>query len=195
MRRSMILCGLLMFTSEALAHKGRRGHRHHGPKVHKKVKVVKPGVTVYVGSRPWSPRYVPPARVGYVWVAGHYRGAHWVPGYWRPSGPPPRPAVVYVVGHWEQDSYVDGYWRDEHRDGHEWQDGYYDDEGTYVDGGWVLRAEDGTEVIMVDDTGAMDGAGGAVDAPPPVSEVIPVETVEEVELSGSDSAEEAVEED
>jgi hypothetical protein len=190
MRKSMILMGLMMFTSEALAHKGRRGHRHNGPKVHKKVKVVTPGVTVYVGSRPWSPHYVPPARSGYAWVAGHYRGSRWVPGHWKPVAPAPRPHVVYVVGHWESDTYVDGYWRDEDMSGHEWQDGYYDDEGTYVDGGWVLIAEDGTEVIMMD---TPTDEVGAVEPPTVQGEPIPVEIVEEVDLSGGPT--EAVESD
>jgi hypothetical protein len=74
--------------------------------------------------------------------------------------------------------------------GHEWQDGFYDDEGTYVDGGWVLIAEDGTEVIMMD---APTDVEGPAEAPAVEGESVPVEVVEEVDLSGGPT--EAVESD
>jgi hypothetical protein len=157
LRKSLILSILFSIPSTAIAHKKRGWHRHDNkPKTHKRVTVKTPGVTVRVGG-PWSVHYVPAHRAGYTWVAGHYAGARWIPGHWRPAGPAPRTHVVYVVGHWEGESYVDGYWRDEQNVGHDWNDGHYEEDGTWVEGGWVLTAEDGTEVIIMDDTGAVDG--------------------------------------
>ena len=174
MKKTLLLSICLSLPTLALAHKGPRGHKHqrHKRSAHQKsVKVVAPGVHIVMGSRPWSPSYVPPARAGFSWVAGRYVGVRWVPGYWRPVGPPPRTQVVYVVGHWEGESYVDGYWRDESRDGYDWQDGYYDDEGTWVDGGWILTDPDGTEVIIMNDPGpSMDDL--------PVEEGLEVQEVE-----------------
>ena len=104
LKKTLLLSICLSLPTLALAHKGPRGHKHqrHKRSAHQKsVKVVAPGVHIVMGSRPWSPSYVPPARAGFSWVAGRYVGVRWVPGYWRPVGPPPRTQVVYVVGHWE----------------------------------------------------------------------------------------------
>jgi hypothetical protein len=66
---------------------------------------------------------------------------------------------IHVVGHWEGEQFVDGYWREESNAGQEWNDGYYEDTGTYVEGGWVIVDEDGTELIMVaDPVGVVDEA-------------------------------------
>ena len=36
---------------------------------------------------PWSPRWGPPARSGWVWVSGTWTShGYWEPGYWRPVG-------------------------------------------------------------------------------------------------------------
>ena len=183
MNKALVLSIFLSIPSVALAHKGKRGHRHKGHKTHKQVKVVTPGVKIYVGSRPWSPHYVPPARVGFTWIAGHYSGPRWVPGYWRPTGPPPRTHVVYVTGHWDGESYVDGYWRDESRDGEQWSDGYYDEEGTWVEGGWVLTDPDGTEVIIMDNSGVSEDADEAVELlDPGAIEMLEEEIVEAPEV-------------
>jgi len=158
-RKALILSIIFALPSTAIAHKKRGWHRHHQTKVHKRTTVVTPGVTVHIGGAagqprggPWNVHYVPTHRAGYTWVSGYYMGPRWHPGHWQPVAPPPRTNVVYVIGHWEGDAYNDGYWRDETNEGHDWNDGYYDDEDTWVEGGWVLTTEDGTELIIMDDT-------------------------------------------
>ena len=180
-----ILVAALAFGLSTPADARRRAHRR--PPVKAKRVVVNSPVHVRVAVSPWSPRYVPVAtRAGYVWVAGWYNRGAWVPGYWRPIGPPPRPGLVFVVGHWNGDSYVDGYYRAETRSGYVWVDGYYDETGEWVDGGWRDESTDewDTEVtgdvqmILINDDGGddtveiVDGPGDAepqeVHALPPV---------------------------
>ena len=150
MRQFLMLVCVCSISSDVFAHNGRRGHRHRHNRVHKPVAPVNANVIVFAGSRPWSPQYVPPQRAGYVWVPGHYMGRRWIPGHWRSSASPPRTGAIYAPGHWVEDGYVEGYWRDESRSSHQWSDGQYQEDGTWVEGGWVLIDPDGTEVIIMD---------------------------------------------
>jgi hypothetical protein len=98
--------------------------------------VVSFGFAVY----PWLDWWVPPARPGFYWVPGQTIYGVWWPGYWAPVGPAPF-GYVYVDGWWEDDVYVDGYWRSEEREGWEWVEGYYLDDGGYVRGHWRPQSE------------------------------------------------------
>jgi hypothetical protein len=89
---------------------------------------------------PWIDWWVPPSRLGYVWVPGQYVYGVWWPGYWAPVGAAPY-GYAYVEGWWEDDVYVDGYWRSEGRDGWVWVDGYYLEDGGYVRGHWAPETE------------------------------------------------------
>lgn len=124
---------LVAFSGNAEARPVRHAPPHHGHVV------VAPRGHVHftIGIGPRSPAYVPAPRVGFRWMAGHYVRGVWWPGYWEPIAPPPTPGMVWVPGHWDGDAYVDGYWRDGRRAGMTWIDGYYDDNGTWVDGRWV----------------------------------------------------------
>ena len=101
-------------------------------------------------------RLGPPSREGSVWVVGHHRHGRWIPGYWRPLGPAPRSGVVFVFGHWDSDEYVDGYWRDEYEEGQTWEDGFYNDEGVWIEGGWVPADEAHVDVLYVEDLSEED---------------------------------------
>ncbi len=88
---------------------------------------------------PWVATWVPPPRVGWVWVAGWWSGAVWIPGHWEPSF---SPASWYGVGWawapgwWLGGVYVEGFWRRDVRPGWVWIEGYYLDDGEYVRGWW-----------------------------------------------------------
>ena len=72
----------------------------------------------------WAPSYVPPARTGWVWVAGHYDGwGSWIPGHWRPTYA--RAGYDWVPGYWVGSVYYDGYWRPLARAGYNWVPGYW----------------------------------------------------------------------
>ena len=43
---------------------------------------------------------------------------------------------LWVPGFWTNSVYVDGYWREEARQGQEWVDGYYDEDGIWIPGYW-----------------------------------------------------------
>ena len=72
----------------------------------------------------------------------------WVPGSWRPVRyVAPRPGYVWVPGWWMGSVYVDGYWRIQDRPAStsstgevtnqwEWVEGYYLEDGTFVQGHW-----------------------------------------------------------
>ena len=100
------------------------------------VAVVGFGFPVYA----WNAYWVPPYRPGWTWVPGYWAWGYWNPGYWAPLTPAPV-NYVYVNGWWEGDAYVEGYYRAEARDGWEWIDGYYLDDGTYVRGTWVPTSD------------------------------------------------------
>lgn len=108
---------------------------------------------VHLAIGPWSPRYVPPPRPGYVWVPGHWHHGRWVPGYWRPVGPAPR-GYVWVPGHWRGNTYVEGYWRPARRPGKVWVEGHYDDNGVWIDGYWAPSTP--PDIIYVPDNGDED---------------------------------------
>ena len=91
---------------------------------------------------PWRPVWVPPSRVGWVWVAGAWYGGVWWPGYWEPTATTTvvvyDTQYVYVPGYWQGEIYVDGYYRSAERTdgGWEWVEGYYLEDGTYLAGHW-----------------------------------------------------------
>lgn len=91
---------------------------------------------------PWAVTWAPPARPGWVWVAGHYNSwGYWTPGFWTPVRTAPvvnNNTYVYVPGWWQDELYVEGYWRPEARDDGDWLwvEGYYLEDGTYVSGHW-----------------------------------------------------------
>ncbi|MCB9664101.1 MAG: hypothetical protein H6732_08295 [Alphaproteobacteria bacterium] len=97
--------------------------------------------TVVVGfgftCSPWSPLWLPPARVGWSWVPGVWLGASWSPGYWVPARTPPV-GFVYVPGFWDQQVYVEGYYRPSARTDGDWiwVDGTYLDDGSFLRGHW-----------------------------------------------------------
>jgi hypothetical protein len=127
---------LVAFSANAEARDGRHGAHpapHHG-----RVVVAPHGHTHFtIGIGPWSPAYRPAPRVGFRWITGYYVRGTWWPGYWEPVAPPPTPGLVWVPGHWDGGVYVDGYWRDAGRPGMTWVEGYYDDDGNWIDGRWV----------------------------------------------------------
>jgi hypothetical protein len=84
---------------------------------------------------PWIEVWVPPVRIGFVWVAGRWVGGHWQPGHFRPNAPPPS-GYVFVPGFWYGENYVEGYYRPSERAGWRWVDGTYLDDGTYTWGTW-----------------------------------------------------------
>ncbi len=137
-----ILAALVLVApllAEARPHRHRPAHRA-GPRVH-------------ISISPWAAAYAPAARPGWVWVAGHYVGPRWYPGYWRPAVA--RVGWLWVPGYWAGTVYIDGYWREERRDGQVWVDGYYNDDNEWVPGYWApagsedaahdRRVEDGVE--------------------------------------------------
>ena len=88
----------------------------------------------------WSDVWVPPSRAGWAWVPGYWAYGYWHPGYWAPVAPAPV-HYVYVPGYWQQDVYVEGYYRSDGRDGWDWVEGYYLDDGSYVPGHWSPAGE------------------------------------------------------
>ena len=85
----------------------------------------------------WYYWWTPPARNGWVWAPGYWYFGCWNPGYWSPAYNPPV-GYLYVPGWWEAESvYVEGHYRVEERDGWEWADGYYLEDGTYIRGYWI----------------------------------------------------------
>lgn len=91
------------------------------------------------GTHAWMDSWIPPSRLGWTWVPGYWAWGYWHPGYWAPIAPPPT-RYVFVPGWWEKrqekEVYVEGYYRVDERDGWEWVDGFYLDDGTYVRGHW-----------------------------------------------------------
>ncbi len=92
------------------------------------------GPRVHVVVNPWQADWVPAARAGWVWMDGASLGTRWRPGHWRPAAL--RVGWLWVPGFWTRSVYVDGYWREEARQGQEWVDGYYDDDGIWIPGYW-----------------------------------------------------------
>jgi hypothetical protein len=92
---------------------------------------------------PWYDTWIPPYRWGWSWAPGYWSYGFWYPGYWMPVAPVPV-GFVYVPGWWEDEVYVEGYYRSDARDGWDWVDGYYLEDGTYVRGHWQ-PAEDAPE--------------------------------------------------
>lgn len=89
---------------------------------------------------PWVVWWVPPSRWGWTWYPGYWSYGVWWPGYWGPVAYAPM-GYVYVPGWWENTVYVEGYYRVEDRDGWEWVDGYYLEDGTHVRGHWRPTGE------------------------------------------------------
>jgi hypothetical protein len=83
----------------------------------------------------WVDTWLPPARAGWVWVPGSWAYGWWTPGYWMPLSPAPV-GYAYVPGWWDRDVYVEGYFRSDARDGWEWVEGFYTEDGTYIPGHW-----------------------------------------------------------
>ena len=133
-----------LFVGQALAkppkvvikHRHRTPHRSH--------------VRVVLG--PWSPSYVPAPRAGFVWVGWRLTAGLWSPGHWRPKAPPPRVGLVFVPGYWRSGVYVDGYWREPEQDGMVWVEGYYDDNGDWIEGRWVAEEDLDTYLASVKKT-------------------------------------------
>ena len=116
MLTSLALLATLAFTPAAEAHVV--------------VSVSIPGIVVDA----WSPHYVPAARAGWVWRAGYHDAwGQWVPGFWRPSAA--RVGYDWVDGHWVGAHYYDGYWRPVSRVGYSWVPGAYHS-GLWVEGYW-----------------------------------------------------------
>lgn len=89
-----------------------------------------PGFTINA----WSPHYVPAARSGWSWAAGHYDAwGQWHPGHWRPVSA--RAGYDWVPGYWVGAHYYDGYWRSYNRVGYSWVSGYYS-RGAWCEGYW-----------------------------------------------------------
>lgn len=91
----------------------------------------------------WQDTWMPPYRPGWSWVGGYWSPyGYWCPGYWAPARTVVIPVgYAYVPGWWDRDVYVDGYYRSEARDGWDWVEGYYLDDGTYVRGHWSPTGE------------------------------------------------------
>jgi hypothetical protein len=108
----------------------------------------------------WVDTWAPPSRYGWAWVPGYWDFGWWHPGYWSPVAPAPV-GYAYVPGWWDQQTYVEGYYRSEARDGWNWVDGYYQEDGTYVPGHWepTSPAPDGYvwEPGLFDGTSWVDG--------------------------------------
>ena len=120
------------FSGDAEARNGRHA-AHHG-----RVVVAPRGhVRFTIGVGPWSPTYRPAPRAGFRWITGYYVRGTWWPGYWEPVAPAPTPGMVWVPGHWQGEHYAEGYWRDANREGMAWIEGYYDEDGNWVDGRWI----------------------------------------------------------
>jgi len=83
----------------------------------------------------WSSWWVPPPRPGWTWMAGYYYYGTYYPGYWRPDYVAPT-NYAYVPGFWSASTYVEGYYRQSSRPDWSWVDGYYLEDGTYVEGHW-----------------------------------------------------------
>lgn len=82
----------------------------------------------------WSPHYVPAARSGWRWSAGHYDVyGQWQPGHWRPYAA--QAGNDWVPGYWVGTRYYDGYWRPLARLGYLWTAGRYD-RGHWNEGYW-----------------------------------------------------------
>jgi hypothetical protein len=130
---------LVAFSGNAEARPGRADARHDAQHAHHGAVVVAPRGHAHftIGIGPWSPAYRPAPRVGFRWITGYYVRGTWWPGYWEPVAPPPTPGSIWVQGHWDGGAYVDGYWRDERRAGMTWIDGYYGDNGDWIDGRWI----------------------------------------------------------
>jgi hypothetical protein len=84
----------------------------------------------------WHDYWAPPTRAGWAWVPGYWSYGYWHPGYWAPIAPAPV-NYVYVPGSWDAEVYVEGYYRTESRDGWDWVDGYYLEDGTFIRGHWM----------------------------------------------------------
>ena len=134
---SLLALAALSPTADARPPRHRPVVRHArpGPRV-------SPRVFVRVG--PWSVRYRPAPRPGYIWIAGSIVRGVYVAGLWRPTTPPPTEEHIWVDGYWDGDVWVDGYWRIDEIDGMIWIDGEYDDSGTYDYGYWA--GEDGEPI-------------------------------------------------
>jgi hypothetical protein len=86
----------------------------------------------------WTDAWAPPYRPGWSWVGGYWNPyGYWCPGYWNPAVTVVAPVgYAYVPGWWDRDVYVEGYYRTQDRNGWQWNEGYYLDDGTYVRGHW-----------------------------------------------------------
>jgi len=146
---------LLLISAPADAGKKRHKRPHKHPRS-PRVMVSAPNPAVTVGLGPWSVAFVPTGhRSGYTWVGGRVVRGRVVPGYWRPAVT--RTGHVYVQGYWIDDAYVDGFWREDERDGLIWLDGYYDEDGQWVEGVWVPEDNAEVDVLYVQDLSTEEG--------------------------------------
>ena len=132
---ALLALSALSATAEAGPHSHRPATRHARPATR-----VSSRLAVRVG--PWSVRYRPAPRLGYVWIAGAIVRGVYLAGYWRPSTPPPTEQHTWVDGYWEGEVWVDGYWHIGEIDGMIWIDGEYDDSGEVNEGYWEEPAPD-----------------------------------------------------